>query len=472
VADERYRASRTECGIGACQANGILSCRNGQVVNTCREGVPTGVDAVCDGVDSDCDGRIDEGFAVSPVRCGVGACARNGESRCENGQIVTECTPGRPTGDDIICDGLDADCDGRVDEAVRRSVSTCGRGICRTRGETLCVAGELVDNCRPLTPEPNDASCDELDSDCDGEVDEDYRSSRISCGVGVCLSDGITQCFAGRERFNCREGQPQGDDVNCDGLDDDCDGEVDEDFRSQPVECGQGVCINRINSRCIDGRVDAQCRPSDPLGADDQCDGLDTDCDGQVDEDVARETECGVGACRSTGLSRCIENDEVDDCVPGEPAADDRSCNGIDDDCDHAIDEDCPFDMGLPGQDAQPLEDSGPVADMGGVVDQGVVERDARLSGDLGEFFDSDASESSSDGGRPADFGYIDSGRFSSSICDGMVCEDLGGSERSRPVTEGCNCEVGGQGSSSSVWLGLVLAAAIRRIWRKKSLRK
>ena len=117
---------------GACRANGILSCRSGQVVDTCREGLPTGVDAECDGIDSDCDGRVDEGFVTSPVRCGVGTCARTGERRCEGGEIVTECVPGRPNGNVIVCDGLDSIV---TDEPMvcPTTESTCGRGQCRTR---------------------------------------------------------------------------------------------------------------------------------------------------------------------------------------------------------------------------------------------------------------------------------------------------------------------------------------------------
>ena len=366
-----------------------------------------------------------------------------------------------------MCDGLDSDCDGRTDESVRRTAA----GVVNVEPEVRrFVAGELVDNCRPLAPAADDSSCDEIDSDCDGNVDEDYRSSRITCGVGVCAANGITQCFAGRERFNCREGQAQGDDANCDGLDDDCDGAIDEDFRSQRVECGQGACTNRINSRCIDGRVDAQCRPEEPLGADDQCDGVDTDCDGRIDEGVARATECGVGACLANGMSRCEGNDEVDDCTPGEPAPDDRSCDGIDDDCDHAVDEDCPMmDMGMPTEDAAASSpDSGGASDGSVPSDSGVFTSDANGS-DLGTQMGPDAETIPRfDGGRPADFGYIDALAFGSEQCDGSVCEDLGGAERSRPVTDGCACDQGASGRQSPLWLWVLMGVAIRRSWLKR----
>ncbi len=80
------------------------------------------------------------------------------------------------------------------------------------------------------------------------------------------------------------------------------------------------------------------------------CDGSDDDCDGEFDEDFPeRPTTCGIGACASVGSLRCQAGAEVDDCVPGPPAFDDSVCNGIDDDCDGLVDEDADLDGdGLP----------------------------------------------------------------------------------------------------------------------------
>ena len=67
---------------------------------------------LCNGVDDDADGEIDEGF--EPVVCGEGACRREMPG-CTNG-AVTECMPFSPTAE--TCNGIDDDCDGTVDEEL------------------------------------------------------------------------------------------------------------------------------------------------------------------------------------------------------------------------------------------------------------------------------------------------------------------------------------------------------------------
>jgi hypothetical protein len=68
------------------------------------------------------------------------------------------------------------------------------------------------------------------------------------------------------------------------------------------------------------------------------CNGQDDDCDGQIDEALGNFS-CGIGGCAQT-VAACA-NGVLGACVPGAPAANDTTCNGIDDDCDGAIDEDC-----------------------------------------------------------------------------------------------------------------------------------
>jgi dipeptidyl aminopeptidase/acylaminoacyl peptidase len=65
---------------------------------------------VCDGIDNDLDGQIDE--ALGTLSCGVGACART-VNACEVG-VPQACTPGAP-GAEICGDGVDNDCDGLLD---------------------------------------------------------------------------------------------------------------------------------------------------------------------------------------------------------------------------------------------------------------------------------------------------------------------------------------------------------------------
>ena len=53
-------------------------------------------------------------------------------------------------------------------------------------GPTSGVRGAEVDSCRPGSPAADDATWDGVDEDCDGQVDEDYVSQPTTCGTGAC----------------------------------------------------------------------------------------------------------------------------------------------------------------------------------------------------------------------------------------------------------------------------------------------
>jgi hypothetical protein len=232
--------------------------------------VHPGVADPCDGRDNDCDGTSDEDFA--PEVCGLGACAAT--SACTNG-VEAPCIPGAPAGDDAVCDGIDADCDGETDEDfVPRS---CGLGVCEAFN--TCENG-VESACEPGLPELlDDTTCNGIDEDCNGVEDEDFVGD--VCGQGACAV--TAHCEAGRAV--CEPNAPlAADDVTCNGVDDDCNGETDEGW--QPSQsCGLGVC--QAQGVC-DPAVGEVCTPSEaPRDLDDTCDGLDDDCDGAIDE------ECG-----------------------------------------------------------------------------------------------------------------------------------------------------------------------------------
>ena len=167
-------------------------------------------------------------------------------------------------------------------------------------------------------------SCNGLDDDCDGDIDEGFPGLADDCsdsGIGVCQGNGSIQCRADGSGTECVitvPGGTPGEEV-CNGLDDNCNGRIDEGLMCS------SVCV--------------------PSGAE-VCNGVDDDCNGLIDEaDPAAGTPCGLmdGIC-VPGSLRCVRGDLV--CLGGMGGRD-EVCNGVDDDCDGEIDEDAPCGEGL-----------------------------------------------------------------------------------------------------------------------------
>ena len=97
---------------------------------------------------------------------------------CVSGDEVDSCTPGEPGEDDAVCDGEDSDCDGEMDEDYASEATTCGLGACVSSGATSCVNGAVVDSCVPPPANTVDVDCDAFDDDCDGNSDEVYVAAR------------------------------------------------------------------------------------------------------------------------------------------------------------------------------------------------------------------------------------------------------------------------------------------------------
>jgi len=80
--------------------------------------------------------------------------------------------------------------------------------------------------------EPSPETCNDIDDDCDGTVDD---VSQTTCGVGACRRT-VEDCVAGQPN-SCVPGQPGQE--TCNGIDDDCDGAVDEELGY--TSCGVGA---------------------------------------------------------------------------------------------------------------------------------------------------------------------------------------------------------------------------------------
>jgi hypothetical protein len=355
--------------VGICRG-GTRTCTDG-ILGTCAgEVLPSPVE-LCNGLDDDCDGEVDEDDPFGGVRCETGepgVCAF-GTTLCEAGE--TTCVADIVAGDRLeICNGLDDDCDGIVDEnesgepivtaCYTGPAGTLEVGVCQG-GTRTCDAGSLgscVGEVRPSSVE----LCNGLDDDCDGSVDEGNPFGGVRCETGVAgvCSLGITRCEEGESICVADIAAGARPEI-CNGLDDDCDGATDENASGQPISTacysgpagtlGVGVC--RGGTSTCDGGLLGTCageiRPS-PV---ELCNGIDDDCDGSVDEDDpfgGFRCETGdEGICR-LGTTLCEEGATV--CVADvRPGDEEEVCNGLDDDCNGSIDDLdvalCPLQVGV-----------------------------------------------------------------------------------------------------------------------------
>ena len=323
--DSNGAPTECECSYVATALGKSTSCFSSNESGTCygfRECTPSGLTTcsadtpqteVCNGKDDNCDNQVDN--ITVPEQCEVknelGSCW--GILHCNPGLGTGSCDAETPQAE--VCDGVDQNCDGVPDDTF---TDTDGdfQADCVDEDDDNDTVIDGLDNC-PLHPNGGQEDFDgDLAGDaCDPDDDNDGHPDVSDC-----------------EPFNAAVSQ--GSPEICDGEDNDCDGQIDEDLCDDGNMCTDdkcntdGTCTNTPNSiDCDDQNACTQkdickegaCTGLNPLSCDDGNPCTDNSCD------AAAGCIFAFNSAPCSDQNQCTENDTCagGQCKPGSPT----NCN-------------------------------------------------------------------------------------------------------------------------------------------------
>ena len=339
----------------------LAACRTGGKV---PDGEPTPDTGSLESVDADGDGFF-------------------GDEDCDDGDASVS-----PAATEV-CDGIDNDCDGEIDEGVTDTWyadadqdsygdPSSTQEACDQPEGAVATATDGDDTSAEVNPTATER-CNGVDDDCDGDIDEEVQSVWYLDADGDGFGDPgatVEDCDppsgAVDNADDCDDGaaavHPDADEI-CNGIDDDCDGDIDQDATDAPTwyldadgdgygdtdqavvacEAPAGAVANATD--CDDADFDVNPSASEVCnGIDDDCDGLTDDADASLDANTgstwyADGDADGFGDATNTTRA-CTQPSgftgdatDCDDSAAAVNPAATEACNSVDDDCDGLIDD-------------------------------------------------------------------------------------------------------------------------------------